>query len=293
VIASALGDAVGAPYEFRRADDIPRPPPALVLPWRRLPPGTTTDDTDMARNLSRSLVACGGLDADDVLRRHLEWPAGGPPDVGSQTRRALSRAAAGERDASRRVWDERGPEVSAGNGSVMYCAPLGIAYARRPGFLLDAGPALSRITHWDDRCATAVVAVTLAVAALVRGEPPADAVERAIAAILDREGGEELEFLVDAVGASRRIDGPDMGFCLFTAAVALQAVRGDDPVDEALLRVVALGGDTDTNAAVAGALLGARDGLAGLPAGWLARLGDREAIEREAEALAALASVEA
>jgi ADP-ribosylglycohydrolase len=53
---------------------------------------------------------------------------------------------------------------------------------------------------------------------------------------------------------------------------------------------VSLGGDTDTNAAVAGALLGARDGVEGLPPGWLERLLDRDAIQDEAAALVPLAS---
>jgi len=71
--------------------------------------------------------------------------------------------------------------------------------------------------------------------------------------------------------------------------VALR-VAAEAPDTEAGLReVVAFGGDTDTNAAVAGALLGARFGRDGLPRAWLARLADREAIEGEAEALAAIA----
>jgi ADP-ribosylglycohydrolase len=60
-------------------------------------------------------------------------------------------------------------------------------------------------------------------------------------------------------------------------------------VEEELLRVVSLGGDTDTNAAVAGALLGATVGVHYLPRGWLDRLVDREKIRAEAEWLVPLA----
>ncbi|MGQ0668056.1 MAG: ADP-ribosylglycohydrolase family protein, partial [Actinomycetota bacterium] len=135
----------------------------------------------------------------------------------------------------------------------------------------------------------AVLAVTLTTAAMVRGEPAADAARSALLAVQGREGGEELEYLVAVVGGARPIDGPDQGFCLFTAAVGLQAVVRGGGFEEELRRVVSLGGDTDTNAAVAGALLGARAGRAALPADWLARLVDREAIEVEAEALVPLA----
>lgn len=288
----ALGDALGAPFEFLRGRNVPQPVPALELPWMHLPPGSTTDDTAMARNLMRSLAACGGFDAEDLLRRHVEWIRSDPPDVGSLTGRVLRRVASGEDAAAvaQEVWEQRGPEVSAGNGSVMYCGPLGVAYAHRPDLLHELAPALSSLTHVDGRCRTAVLAVTVAVASLVRGEPAEDAVREALGAAGDLDGGEELEFLVEAVGGSRPIDGPDQGFCLFTAGVALQALlRGGDAETE-LRRVVSLGGDTDTNAAVAGTLLGARDGEGGLPSAWLERLREAEAIRAEAVALVPLAS---
>src|SRR5919198_111817 len=171
VLGLALGDALGAPFEFRRAQDIPNPIPALELDWRGGAPRSTTDDTAIARNLIRSLVDRQVFDADDLVARHLEWLASGPPDVGSLTARVLGRlgrlpatwgglgsSAAG---IARAVWEERGPEVSAGNGSVMYCAPLGVAYARRPHLLIDVAPRLSALTHFDARCGTAVMAVTV------------------------------------------------------------------------------------------------------------------------------------
>jgi ADP-ribosyl-[dinitrogen reductase] hydrolase len=288
VLGLALGDALGAPFEFLRGRNVPQPVPALELPWMNLPPGSTTDDTAMARNLMRSLAACGGFDAEDLLRRHVEWIRSDPPDVGSLTGRVLRRVASGEDAAAvaQEVWEQRGPEVSAGNGSVMYCAPLGVAYAHRPDLLHELAPALSSLTHVDGRCRTAVLVVTLTTASLVRGERAEDAVREALGAALHLDGGEELEFLVEAVGGSRPIDGPDQGFCLFTAGVALQALLRGDDVETELRRVVSLGGDTDTNAAVSGALLGARDGERGLPSAWLERL--REAEEIRAEALGLL-----
>src|SRR6266540_3758664 len=112
VLGLALGDALGAPFEGRMAAEVPDPLPALELPWMSLPSGSTPDD---------------------MVARHLEWFRSGPPDVDAFTRRVLSRVDGGEDafEAARSVWEERGPEVSAGNGSVMYCAPLGLAYADR------------------------------------------------------------------------------------------------------------------------------------------------------------------
>jgi ADP-ribosyl-[dinitrogen reductase] hydrolase len=289
MLGLAVGDAAGAPFEFQRRNQIPSPPPLFERPWMGLPPGVWTDDTAMARNLWTSLIETGGtLDTADVLKRHLAWIATDPPDVGNLTRRVLTWARAGVEDPAIRYVREYGPEVSAGNGSVMYCAPLGVAYARRSGKLERLAPALSSITHADERCRTACLAVTLAAAALVRGEPPRGAVVSAVEAVAAREGGEELEYLVGEAGRARPVDGPDMGFTLFTAGLALQIAGEGAGFPDGIRHVVSLGGDTDTNAAVTGALLGAAHGLGSIPAEWLARLDRREALESEARQLAAL-----
>ncbi len=282
ILGLAVGDALGAPFEFRRRSEVPDPLPAFELPWMGMPPGTWTDDTAMARNLWRSLIEhdCA-LDLSDVLARHLVWLATDPPDVGNQTALAL-------REGAEAVFERRGPEVSAGNGSVMYCAPLGVVRAGEPQRLLEEAPALSRLTHWDGRCQTACLAVTLAMAALVRGEPADRAVVAAVEAVADREGGEELEYLVGEAGRTRPLDGPDQGFALFTAGIALQVAGEGRGFEEGLRHVVGLGGDTDTNAAVAGALLGAAHGVDAIPAAWLDALAEGEALQVEASAFAAI-----
>lgn len=282
ILGLAVGDALGAPFEFRRRSEIPDPFPAFELPWLGMPPGTWTDDTAMARNLWTSLIEHeGALDLSDVLARHVAWLETCPPDVGNQTALAL-------REGARLVFERRGPEVSAGNGSVMYCAPLGVARAGEPGRLLEEAPALSRLTHWDGRCQTACLAVTLATAALVRGDPAEQAVVEAIEAVADREGGEELEYLVGEAGRARSLDGPDQGFTLFTAGIALQVAGEGRDFEEGLRHVVGLGGDTDTNAAVAGALLGGAHGVGAIPPAWLTVLAYRDELIAAAEALASL-----
>src|SRR5438067_224619 len=150
--------------------------------------GTWTDATAMARNLWRSLIAHEGrLDVGDVLERHLRWLDSDPPEVESLTRRVLTRVREGATDAAREYVELRGPEVSAGNASVMSCAPLGVVRALEPERLFAEAPALSGITHWDGRCRTSCLAVTLAVAAIVRGEPGDDAVEASIGAVQELE----------------------------------------------------------------------------------------------------------
>jgi hypothetical protein len=108
----------------------------------------------------------------------------------------------------------------------------------------------------------------------------------AVEAVADREGGEELEYLVGEAGRARPLDGPDQGFTLFTAGIALQVAGEGRSFEEGLRHVVGLGGDTDTNAAVAGALLGAAHGVDAIPNAWLDALAERDALQDEASALA-------
>ena len=289
VLGLALGDALGAPFHGRRAHQVPHPLPAFELSWMGFPPGATTDATGMARNLVGSLIDRERFDAKDLARRHVGWLASDPPGVDNLTRTVLAGIRDGDPAAARSYVELQGPEVSAGNGSVMYCSPLGAAYARRPDALAVQAPMLSAITHWDDRCRTACLAVTLTVAALIRGEPADRAVVDAVDGLAGLDGAEELEYLVGEAGRARPIDGPDMGFALFTSGIALQVAAEGLGFEEGLRRVMGMGGDTDANGAVAGALLGALHGADALPSAWLALLQDRGAIGDEARLLAEVA----
>jgi len=288
VLGLALGDALGAPFHGRRAHQVPHPFPEFDLPWMGFPPGATTNATAMARSLVGSLIDRDGFDADDLRRRHVRWLATDPPDLDNITRIVLAGIRDGDPGAARAYVDRRGPEVSGGNGSVRYCAPLGVAYAWDPAALAIHAPALSAITHWDERCRTACLAVTFVAAALTRGEPCDRAMVGAVEAVAGLGGAEELEYLVGEAGRARPIDGPDMGFALFAAGIALQVAGEGLGFEGGLRRVVSAGGDADTNAAVAGALLGALHGVENLPGAWLQRLEDRRAIEGEARRLAEL-----
>jgi ADP-ribosyl-[dinitrogen reductase] hydrolase len=265
ILGLAIGDAIGS----------------------RSPAGS--DATSLARNLWLSLIAHRGeLAPADVLQRHLEWLGSDPPVVDGLTRRVLDGWREGAADPARDYLERRGPEVSAGNGSVKYCAPLGVAYARKPELLGELAPTLSSLTHRDGRCLTACLAVTLTVAALVRGEAPAQAVAAGVEAVIELEGGEELEYLVGQAGWARPIDGPDRGFTLFCAGIALQVVADSSTFADGLWRVVSLGGDIDANSALAGALLGAAHGRAELPTDRLAELTPAAAISDEAALLATM-----
>ncbi len=272
-----------------------------------LAPGAVTDDTQLGVCVARSLVAHRGeLDLADVSRRFLAWSVEAF-DVGNQTRAALQRLADGEdpREAGRRVWRASGRRA-AGNGSLMRAAPLAVAYAGRPRpARVEAAVAESLITHADPRCALACAAFVEAIATAVAGETrtgdfvdatfmidaAADGSARAaallreawasdaddLAAVTDAEIAIASDFAAAAApdpelyGAELHIDRA-AGFVRVAFRLAFWHLRHTPRWTAALVDVASRGGDSDTNAAIAGALLGARDGAPAIPQAWRDRV---------------------
>lgn len=74
----AVGDALGAPYEFKRRGTYNftaemKKNSNFMHQGQPLPPGTWTDDTSMTLGLARSLVEKGSLDWKDIARRWVAW----------------------------------------------------------------------------------------------------------------------------------------------------------------------------------------------------------------------------
>jgi ADP-ribosyl-[dinitrogen reductase] hydrolase len=224
--------------------------------------------------LLRSLVARGRLDVEDVAGGQLQWLASAPKSIGNLTRTALQKLRAGEppHRSGALAWEDSGRR-SAGNGSVMCCAPIGLLHAKPSDGLAEDAAAFSRITHFDPRCVASCIALTTAIALLVRGEAEAAASQAATAAAAVSD---EARVAVER-GFSRkpfdlRVDGHDQGFVLHTLEIAFSALGSAPSLEEGLVQVVARGGDTDTNGCVAGALLGAKFGERAIPRRWLTKL---------------------
>jgi ADP-ribosylglycohydrolase len=249
-------------------------------------PGEWTDDTAMALALAESIGARGLLDTDDLAQRYIAWANGDGKGMGRSTRAAL----VGARDApdarARALAHHQAGRLAAGNGTVMRATPIGLV-APDVRQAVDAAGRDAQLTHGDPGASTASAALCAALLAVRDGEDPlAAAREQAaahhrVAAALDAAGRDPARLAELACG-------PEAGACWTTLGIALHALSIDDYAG-AVTWAIGLGGDTDTNAAVTGALLGARHGEDAIPARWLAALRERERIERAAEGLLAAA----
>lgn len=271
----AVGDALGAGVEGLPSEEIVTLYPdglreivgGGALDWER---GAPTDDTQLALVLAESLVAARGLDLGDLSRRLVEWLNSNPKGMGRLTRTALENLRGGDSpsESGAIAWEDSGREA-AGNGSAMYCAPLGLLHLKLDDRRVEDAVTVSRITHYDPRCVGSCVAITSSIAWLVQGED--DALFRAAQAAAP--WSDPVRAVIER-GLARppseiTVDGEDAGSVLTTVEIAFSAAAHAESFESGLVEVISRGGDTDTNAAVAGALLGAKFGRSAIPERWL------------------------
>jgi ADP-ribosylglycohydrolase/fructose-1,6-bisphosphatase/inositol monophosphatase family enzyme len=276
MLGQLCGDALGSLVEFQSAEEIAEDWPEGVRElldggtWNLIA-GQPTDDSELALALARALVRRGGFDADEVARAYVAWYETRPFDIGHTTRAALSVAAAAHqagRDAGDAARGAARAESKA-NGALMRVAPLGIlGHCHTATQVAHWAREDARLTHPHPVCLDASAAFAVAIAhAVGRGGSPAEVAD----AVLEfaREAGLHPE-VTEALARARRLR-PDYATHQGLVTVALQnaffQLRHAAP-EEGLVDTVRRGGDTDTNGAVAGALLGAVHGAQALPVRW-------------------------
>jgi ADP-ribosyl-[dinitrogen reductase] hydrolase len=289
LLGLACGDALGRPVEFRSPARIEadhgRVTEMLGHGTHGQPAGTITDDTEMALRIARSLVERGGFDPDDVAERFVEWYESGPFDIGIMTSKSLGRIQQGEPwdEAGQSVWEASPEGSNAGNGSLMRCAPYALAFEHNREVLQKVSRDSSRITHADPRCQYGCGALNLVLSYLATDH--SDPVERTLAD-LDDDAPAEVVGVLDRIPGS--IDASDLsnsGYVIHTLEAGLYHGLTAETAEDAIVGAVMMGGDTDTIAAVAGAVAGARFGAEALPDRWIETLGVADELEELATTL--------
>ena len=280
LIGSAVGDALGAPFEFGPAGAFSERFPTAArgvatemcgggsLGWER---GEFTDDTQMALLLAQSLVERGGLDEADVFDRFRRWAEADPPDIGIQTDAVL--ASGLPWDAAAAVHFATGNRA-AGNGSLMRTTPAAIRFARDgQAATVDAARRISALTHGDPAAGEGCALFHEALRVLLEGGDADDAVAAALPLVVAEHRDEWARVCDPSWTPADATEGN--GAVWPTLGSALWALRNSSTYEEALRLVVDLGGDTDTVACVTGALAGARSGITGIPVRWTSVLHGR------------------
>jgi poly(ADP-ribose) glycohydrolase ARH3 len=279
IVGTAVGDALGAPFEGRRSVD-----PRHVEAWERSSdPLRWTDDTHMTIAVAESLSAAGGFDDDGMAERFVAahdaepWRGYGP---GPPTVFAAMRRGEDWRDAAGQLFGGAG---SFGNGAAMRSAPIGLFACRDLPEAVRIARQAAGITHAHElgRQGAAVQAFATGWLATAHPEPgwwTADSLLDGLRQVAPDPSYQERFGTVARLPADAPVREVVAALGNGIAAVdsvptALHAALGSlHSFPDAVGRAVRLGGDTDTIGAMAGALAGAFLGYSAIPRPWLDRL---------------------
>jgi poly(ADP-ribose) glycohydrolase ARH3 len=291
LVGTAIGDALGAMWEggdMSRSEDIV----SLVEKLEQL---IYTDDTHMTIGVAESLVENKGFDGEHMAQSFIKnyeaepWRGygPGPPKIFGMIR-------------SGEAWDSAAsrlyPGGSFGNGSAMRVAPVGLLYSRNLEKLREIAYQSSSITHshelGKEGAALQACAVALALNTpsdedidrevflsrlqnFIQNQLYKEKVARIRELLGEQDKAKVIAVLGNGIEAPRSV--PTAIYCF---------LRQPQSYKDTVIYAISLGGDTDTIAAMAGAICGAYLGIEAIPSEWRAKLENREYIESLAEDLA-------
>ena len=271
MLGLAIGDAMGAPVEFR-----PRGKFAPVTEFRaggpfKLQAGQWTDDTTMALCLGQSLVDCQGMNAKDQMDKYFLWVeegymscAGKAVGIGQTVLKALMNYYA-TKEPYQGLPDPR----RSGNGCIMRLAPVPIYYHTDSRSAMLESVNSARTTHGSPQSLQCSAYFGGLIWAAFNGVDKQDLLQPFYSPCDDFQF-HDLHPDVERVlsGSYRNMADEDLkptGYVADALEVALWGLYHFDSYEEGLLAVVNLGGDADTTGAIYGQLAGAYYGVEGIP----------------------------
>ncbi len=281
-----VGDALGVPYEFKSAAQIPglsqiefAPPAGYPRTYASIPIGTWSDDGSQALCLLSSLLDCGRFDADDFAARLLKWENGAwwvdnhVFDMGIATGKALSALKRGVSPL------EAGPkgDYDNGNGSLMRVLPLALWHQGDDAELVRDALLQSKVTHGHPRSQVCCALYCLWARNLLHEQR--DAWERATTTLREYTEGTPLQSELNLrVQPDDFSAGKGSGYVVDSLRSARFLMR-ESSFEMVVKGAVALGSDTDTTACIAGGVAGVKFGVDAIPTRWMEALRGREIAE--------------
>lgn len=279
LLGTAVADALGVPFEkmeFTRKE---------LINWdgksylgslhHKLLPGQYSDDTQMSLMVAESLIENKGFNPDDLAARYVHWITSGiARGFGRTTFAALQKIASGTH------WSESGVVGSFGNGTAMRAAPFGIFFRNDLQSLKEIVKIDNKMTHDSAEAEAGALAIAIASFMLINSDS-----EDMVTRIAEHLPESKVKSLLASMESMLRIpvSSSQVLQTLGTKADVRETVPsalycfskfGD--ANSAILTAIRAGGDTDTTAAIVGALFGATDNLDSIPEHILTNVENRD-----------------
>ena len=233
--------------------------------------------------IANAVIENKGVDFYNIARHFKDWANGIPMGIGENTYKVLMMADYLDCpfEVSHKIW-EMSKYQSAANGGLMRTSVVGLF----PKEVKTCAENICRLTHYDPRCVGSCVVVSELIHACVYGlEPPSLSMMLNMALSYDDEICQYIEKAWSEHDVMNLMDDDHMGYTLVTLSVALWAYWHANSFEEGLLSVVNAGGDADTNAAVACAILGSKYGYQSIPDEYIEGLLYREQLDETVQRL--------
>ena len=301
---AALGDAVGLSTEFMEKSEAARayPEATRLSPASRIEDrhrkrwdqGDWTDDTDQMILLLDAIIEGRGLLSTTTFAKALKrWRNGGFPELGDSSGLGVGQTVNSVLEhpafliapdvAADIIWRQSGCSLAA-NGAIMRCAAAGIFCFWNEKLVKYNAAASASVTHADPRCISSCVCIALLLAKILAGHGICATDQRrelALSVALQASEfleGHDVDELLRSVDVemdgleSLKLSTGGIGYTYKPLGAAMWAFIYSDDFRTALQAITMQAGDADSNATVAGALLGARLGFSQLPPDWLQEL---------------------
>lgn len=284
IVGGVVADALGVPYEFKSYSTMQEYPAIGMMGYGTYnqPPGTWSDDSSMTLALMDSLI--NGVDYKDMIEKFCDWflnakytPLGDVFDIGNTTRSSLRNY----------YYDHLDPLDCGltggrdnGNGSLMRVMPI-LLYINAKDLDLDKQIELvdnvSALTHAHKISKASCNIYNFIVQEVLNNKNKDLKTLIGIGIDKSRQYYENSEYdcfetiYNDLFSLSDDYIGSN-GFVVDSLEVALYCSYHTDSYEDAVLKAVNYGGDTDTNAMIAGGLVALYYGFEAIPENWLNKI---------------------
>lgn len=280
ILGTAVGDALGLACEGLSKNRQKRWFPSLDGYHLLFGKGLCSDDTEHTCMIAQSIIVTGGDEesfARDFAWRLRWWLVGLPAGIGIATLRSIAKLWLFVPSGWRGVY-------SAGNGPAMRSALLGVCFADDEARLLGLNRIATRLTHTDPKAECGALAIALAARcamsgqalkvfladlarlAAAHGTAGAELIDLTAHAKASADAGESTEVFAQSLNCANGVSG-----YMYHSVPAVLHAWFSHPHDyaRAVTAIIRCGGDTDTTAAMLGAIVGAGVGRRGIPQKWL------------------------
>ena len=306
IMGVVVGDALGCPVQFESREEVARHPVTGMRGYGtfNLPEGSWTDDSSLTIALLESIRRVGEIDLDDIMGNFMKWlydgeftPYGESYDIGHGTMQAINRYKK-NRKAKKCGGDE---EWNNGNGSLMrimpaclYCSVMESSGMYSDRDAIDVIHSVGGLTHAHIRSNIACgLYFFMAKYILFREGSLQESILEGLTQgfafyesyLADKENLHYYDRLKD-LKTFKSLPAEKIkstGYVVDALEAAVWSLITTDSFDQALLKAVNLGDDTDTVGAIAGGLAGLYYGYDSIPEEWLSAIKRREWIEEMCE----------